>query len=707
MERIRLRDAGIAGAIALLLGVAVASPVFDAARGMSLDLLTMLRWRAFGNAQTPESSRAVVVALDEETFRTPPFEGTPSVTWTRPIGRVLSAIIEGDASVVGFDIIFPTSIEQSAMPFGDATLGERVRGFDRDYLRALALSARAGKVVLGAVQHQDTPVQPSPGQRAAVGFGANTRLLNLHNDPDDVVRRLPLSFSIGGATVPSMAVELATRANGGAVLRRDSGAVAGTITLDFAGGAEDVPTYSLADLAACAEKGDKDFFRHQFAGKVVLFGTLLDVEDRKITTKRYATAPESASGARCALAHPAATAKVVRDTIPGVYIHATAVNNLLRGYGVTEPGRIQVAAISFVTAGLMALAALAFGPLVATLAWVGGVVLWTALATMTFRMAVALPLIEPSLASLAALGLTIGYRFAVADRDKRFLRQSFALYLPPFLIEKMVTAHKPPALGGEVRPVTVYFSDLADFSTMSEQVTPATLVSAMNEYLSAMTDIIEAHGGYVDKYIGDAIVAVFGAPVDDPDHAAHAVAAALACAARLASLERMRAVFRNHSVRQRIGLNSGDALVGNIGSHRRFNYTVMGDTVNLASRLEGANKVYGTTIMAAETTVSRAGPAVAWRELDTIRVKGRDAPVAVFEPLGAADVVTPAQRDCAEGYARGLALFRARDFAGAVTMFARTASHDPPSAVFLARAQAFVDRPPGADWGPIHALDEK
>jgi adenylate cyclase len=141
MSPVRLRTAAAALLIALSAGLVAASPAFDRLRGLSIDVLTMLRWRAFGNAHPPASSRAVVVALDEETFRTPPFEGTPSVTWTGEIGRVLTAVIDGGATVVGFDIIFPTSIEQSAVPFGDETLGARLRGFDRDYLRALV---RAG-----------------------------------------------------------------------------------------------------------------------------------------------------------------------------------------------------------------------------------------------------------------------------------------------------------------------------------------------------------------------------------------------------------------------------------------------------------------------------------------------------------------------------------------------------------------------------------
>src|SRR5262249_35592107 len=160
------------------------------------------------------------------------------------------------------DIIFPTSIEQSAITFGDETLGARLRGFDRDYLRSLALGARAGKVVLGQAQHQEAPVLPSPGQRAAVGFERNIRSLNVYDDPDGVIRRIPLSFMIDGEAVPSMAAELVARATGTPASAKIAkvGAVADTMTLNFAGGADDVPTFSLADLRACLEKDDKNFF---------------------------------------------------------------------------------------------------------------------------------------------------------------------------------------------------------------------------------------------------------------------------------------------------------------------------------------------------------------------------------------------------------------------------------------------------------------
>ena len=202
---------GAALVIGLLAGLLVLTPPFERLRGLS-NVLTALRWRVFGSMHQPQSSPTVVVALDDETYRTPPFAGTPAITWTGEVGQVLSAVIAGGAKVVGFDIVFPTSIEQSEIPFADGTLGARLRGFDRDFLRALASGAQAGKVVLGEAQHRDFPLLPAPDQRVAVGQQANIRSLNVYNDPDDVVRRIPLTVMMDGKAEPTMAVELAARA---------------------------------------------------------------------------------------------------------------------------------------------------------------------------------------------------------------------------------------------------------------------------------------------------------------------------------------------------------------------------------------------------------------------------------------------------------------------------------------------------------------
>ena len=566
------------------------------------------------------------------------------------------------------------------------------------------------------MQHQHQPIQPSPGQRAAVGQMRNIRALNLFTDNDNIVRRVPLTFEIDGKAVPSMALELAARAQGAAPVRMGDGtmtlagyripeAIENTMTLNFHGGADDIPTYALGDLRACVEKGDTDFFRRHFSGKVVLIGTVLDAEDRKLTSKRFATAPEGSRAARCALAAHWAGGRFARDSIAGVYVHATAVNNLIRRDALFELGRtgIIVAAVAF--AALTGAAALALAPLSASLAYLGLAAAWAGGATAAFTQAVMIPLAEPLVAGLLALAATIGYRFVIVDKDERLLRESFALYLAPEVIERLMASHKPPVLGGEMRTVTVFFSDLVGFSSFAETMTPTELVALMNAYLTAMTDIVEAHGGLVDKYIGDAVVAVFGAPLDDADHAVHAVRAAIACTKRLSELNATTAAFKGRQLSCRIGLNTGEALVGNIGSQRRFNYTVMGDMVNLAARLEGANKYFATTMMASETTMSLTGAAFAWRELDAVRVRGRVKPVRIFEPLAASGDETTDQRACAAVYAEGLACWRARDFAGAAARFAQIADNDPPARLFLERASALTRCPPGPSWEPVSALE--
>ncbi len=435
---------------------------------------------------------------------------------------------------------------------------------------------------------------------------------------------------------------------------------------------------------------------------------MLNSEDRKFTSKRFATGLDGSRAARCALPPaPPVAGQFKRSSIAGVYVHATAVRNLIGRDAVVELGRLPVTIIAIAFAGLVALAARMLTPSGAAVVYVALVAIWTCGATLAFTRSLALPLTEPFLAGLVSMLAITAYRLVVTDKGERLLRSSFALYLAPQVIDKMLASKKLPVLGGETRDVTVFFSDLAGFASISEKMTPAELVAFMNEYLSAMTDIIESKGGYVDKYIGDSIVAVFGAPADDSDHASNAAHAALGCRARLDELNQTSAAFHGNQVAHRMGLNSGAALVGNIGSRRRFNYSVMSDAVNVASRLEGANKFYGTTIAASEMTVALTGSAFAWRELDAIRVKGRSTPVKFYELLAEAGQETPQQAASAAAYAQGLAHWRSREFDAAAKCFNRVADVDKPSALFLSRASEFASHPPGPEWEPVSTLEAK
>jgi adenylate cyclase len=716
MVRVTKRDAIAIILVAVVCGVVSVVPPFNLIHGWSIDALTALRWEVFGPRRDPASSPVVVVAIDEETYQTPPFKGSPTVTWTTEVGRVLSAVIDGGAKVVGFDIVFSTSIEQSEIPFGDDLLGGRMRGFDRPFLRSLAKGAAAGKVVLGEQLDGDGP---SPGQRIAVGHQKNIRALNVVTDPDEVIRKVPLMFSAEGKPVPAIALELASRALGAEpVLAEDRtvtlagyripGTVPNTLTLNFEGGGDGIPTFSFADLRACIERNDLDFFRREFDGKIVIFGTVLNSEDRKLTSKRLVTGLDGSRARRCALPRAAPVeGQFKRSTIAGVYVHATAVDNLVGRDVVVEAGALSVAMIAVAFAVLASFAARMLAPGAAFAVYIGLVAIWTCIATAAFTRSLALPLSEPFVAGLVSMIAIVAYRLVVTDKGERLLRSSFALYLAPQVIERMLTSRKLPVLGGETRDVTVFFSDLVGFSAIAEKMTPAELVAFMNEYLSAMTDVIEANGGYVDKYIGDSIVAVFGAPAEDSDHASNAARAALGCRERLDELNRSSAVFQGYEVAHRMGLNSGAALVGNIGSKRRFNYTVMSDAVNVASRIEGANKFYGTTIAASEMTVALTGSAFGWRELDAIRVQGRSTPVKIYELLAEAGQETLQQAESAAIYARGLACWRSREFEAAAEVFAKLANVDKPSAMFLIRAKTFAGDPPGSDWEPVSALDAK
>lgn len=710
----RWRDAVIAGVVPFVATALTALPAFDRLEGLSLDALFWLRHQIYGPLHNPRDSPSVVIAIDEETYRRPPFEGLPKAMWTPQLARVIEVTLEGGARVIGHDVILSTSVE-SHLP-----------GFDRTYLMALREGARKGRIVLGKVQHLNKPISPFPGYSFAVDHQRNIRLVNLFRDEDGTIRRIPLLFRNvnpeGTIRVePSMALELAVRAIGTGLESGQDGRVKlgdyeipnsaeNALLLNFDTGGQAIPVYSLADLYACIEAGRTDFFRAQFGGKVVLIGSVLDVEDRKITSQRFATGSEGAWLAkRCLLPVMGGLydQKIVRDSIPAAFIHATAVNNLIRQDALREFSPPLNAAIVLILTLAAAAATMILRPWLAFLALTGGAFGWAAVATAVFREALVLPLLDPPLTGAMTFAAVLGYRFAVVDREKREIGKAFSYYLPSTVIDRMLRSHQKPSLGGETRELTVWFSDLAGFTTLSEGMAPKDVVSLLNKYLSAMTDIIEAHDGFVEKYMGDAIVAVFGAPLAIPDYAQKAAEAALACQRRALEIEPKLGLPAGHRLVARIGINTGEMLIGNIGSTRRFNYTVMGDAVNLASRLEGVNKVYGTRILASEQSVKLCSSAVVFREIDRVRVLGKQEPLRIYELLGMRGEFAPEQLARLQQFADALAHFRARRFDEAAKSFDNLAADDPVAQRFGERARAYSAVPPPDDWDGINTLDQK
>jgi adenylate cyclase len=294
-------------------------------------------------------------------------------------------------------------------------------------------------------------------------------------------------------------------------------------------------------------------------------------------------------------------------------------------------------------------------------------------------------------------------------QEKRWLRQAFSQYVSDSLVEAIISHPERLQLGGEEVEVTVLFADLEGFSTMAETTVPRELIGLLNEYFSLMTEIILAHQGTVDKFIGDAIMAFWGAPLPLSDHAFLASKAALEMQAAMGKLaEFCEARGLHHTPAARIGLHSGPVIAGNVGSNRRFNYTVIGDVVNLAARLEEANKNYGTSIIMSEATLRRLTNTFLIRELDLVQVRGRAQPVTIYELLS---VMPP------EGAPAWLKIFEAGRTAylmgyipEAVTRFNEILAQyldDPPTKIFLKRCQRHLDKPSPTDWKAPFILENK
>ena len=342
-----------------------------------------------------------------------------------------------------------------------------------------------------------------------------------------------------------------------------------------------------------------------------------------------------------------------------------------------------------------------------------------------------LPVTVPLGAAFSSAMIGGAAQLILAQKQKSRIKGLFGAYLAPSVVSQMVDAGQEPKLGGVEEQITAYFSDVESFSSFSEKLSPTQLVELMNEYLTACTDIVQAEGGTLDKYIGDAVVAIYGAPMVLPDHPFKACYAALRVQRRCAELREKWArepqknwpdiVLR---LRTRIGLNSGRAVVGNMGSASRVSYTMMGDTVNLAARMESGAKAWGVYTMCADPTrlaceAADAERRIVFRALGRIVVKGRSAPVPIHELVGLKEDVSEKTREAIARFEAGLERYYAQDWDAAVAHFQASAGAEPnqpdpatgitlnPSLVYLKLVAELRAHPPGADWNGVYVMKEK
>lgn len=395
----------------------------------------------------------------------------------------------------------------------------------------------------------------------------------------------------------------------------------------------------------------------------------------------------------------------------GVEIIADTISTILRG-GPLKPASltIEIFLALVMMGGLLATRVLS-QPLPRNLISFGLVFLYcTGVIWAYVSMGLVISMIYVLLASFTAIAVINVKYYLTEMGQKALIKNAFGQYLSPSVVADLVRDPDKLALGGEERVMTAFFSDIAAFSSFSENMTPTELVLVLNDYLTEMCNIIIGLEGTVDKFEGDAIIAFWGAPAIQEDHAKLACFAAIDMNNALVPLRKRWAELGRPAINVRMGLNTGQMVVGNMGSAQRMDYTMMGDAVNLAARLEGANKAFRSYLMISESTYLAAKDYIDVRELDTIRVVGKKESTKVYELIERKGKTEGLQLDLINQFAKAHALYKDRDYDAAKAAFKLALSIEPedgPSSIYIERCDLYMSSPPADDWDGVFTLDSK
>jgi adenylate cyclase len=546
----------------------------------------------------------------------------------------------------------------------------------------------------------------------AAGIGA----LNWVPDRDRVVRQVPLLFALRDEIVPSLAAEALRLAqeDGASYFIKSSNASGETAF----GAKTGIVALRIGKLVVNTQPhGDVRvrFTRHELRRFIPAWKLIDNEVDPAEIENKIIFIGSSAAALGDMVTTP------LDASVPGVEIHAQLLEHILDGESLVRPdiaGGVEMLAMALLS--LIMIFALPFVPALVgasiggfcVAAMVGGS--WWAFT----RKGLLIDPVFPSLSAGAVFLTGVLALYALKQSQERHVRQAFGRFVSPAVVHRLAENPDRLILGGENRELTLLFCDLRAFTTLSEGFDAHGLTRFLNEYLTPMTDVVLDHGGTVDKYMGDAIMAFWNAPLDDAEHARNSAIAALAMRAELAKLnERWQAKAAGENktfpvVRFGIGLNTGVCCVGNLGSTRRFDYSAIGDDVNVASRLEGATKFLGVDIAANGATRDEA-PSLAWLEIDKVLVKGKTLPIVAYTLVGDERVAeSPGFKALAGTHQAMLDCFRGRAFDKALALAEEAASLAPAEiaglyAFYRARIRALLARPPGEDWSPVLELEEK
>jgi len=600
----------------LILAALTAGLFFETTEpGRRLDAWTSDLWHVLAGKRR-EPQHVAVALLDDEALAAEP--DRPLVFWGPLYAKVLAVLRQVGVAAVGMDI----QPALSPVTWMDMIGAEASRDFDRQFMLELA----KGKVILAASVSTESGEAvfslPATDYLVALpGHEADLGLTNVPLDRDGVVRRFAPALFAEGEPRLSFAAALARKADPHApgLAGIDAKSALAPRPIPFFGPPETFKHISFARLLAPDAANDPEV--KALAGKVVILG--IDIH-----------------GAHDRLASPYSLPLfgAPKEFMPGPEIHANIVEALLSGRALSVVGKGFAAAGWLPFLGLCALACARLHPGPSALAALGCMLLSFGLGYLLFLGGWLFPLAGCELGTALIWAGANAVRLTRGEREKAHIRHAFGKYVSEAAIAGILESGQPPAPGGSLATVTILFSDIRNFTTLSEKLSAQEVVELLNAYFSKVCDIILAHGGMIDKFIGDAVMAVFGAPLADPQHARQALATALGMVDAAKEFEGwMRRRFPklgDWEFRIGVGLHAGPAVVGNIGSRQRLDFTVIGDTVNTASRLEGFTKVMGAPVVASRTVVEMAGPGVTTGRSENAQVKGKSEPVPALEILG-------------------------------------------------------------------------
>ena len=728
----------VAYAVTLLLGM-VATPLRSNLQNLVFDQYQRWRPRPYGFEQPVR-----ILDIDDESIRR-----VGQWPWPRQrMAKMVDALMKANVAAISFAVLFSekdrTSLDPSSRPppreVNSAGSEEGYEGpseGDLAFAHAIAnapvvlgnfftraknrgggdIAAKSGFAIAGDAPIPYLPqlsgtLAPLPvllNSAAGIGF------MNWLPDSDRVIRRVPLLLAVNGQLQPSFALEALRVAQGASSYLIKSANASGETSFGAGGGVVAIkdgdlviPTQPGGDIRAYFAESDQR--RSLPAWKI--FSEDADLSD---LTGKIVIVGASASLLSDDVATP------LNPSTPGVEAHAQLIEQILAGVTLLRPDwafgaeLLAGAVLSSVFVAAIPVIPALWGALLGAVASAAmAAVSWLAFS----RQGVLLDPITPSLSSGLVFLAGVVALYSQKRRQVGEIRSAFGRFVSPAVVARLAEHPENLQLGGLQRQLTVMFCDLRSFTTLSEGFSAVELTHFLNEYLTPMTDIVLEELGTVDKYMGDAIMAFWNAPLDDPSHGNHAVRASLAMRAALARLNLLWAKTASESggsftkVKFGVGLNTGECCVGNLGSTRRFDYSAIGDEVNIASRLEGSSKIFGVDIVASAATRDEA-PDFAWLEIDQVLLKNKTRPTALFALVGDADyAASPGFRNLAERHSEILTAYRAREFASAESSAAEAASRAPDEVKGLyAYYQARFSRLAASDldvaWKPVIALEEK